>query len=76
MVTFIWEARNTAHLASHGVTPEVAEMVFWAGRDTIKATSTSWRFVTESEVEGRAYRLFFDMAADGETVYPVTCYPI
>ena len=54
----------------------MAEAMFNAGCDTIHGTSIRWRFVLESEVDGRIYRLFFDRTADGECIYPVTCYPV
>jgi len=55
---------------------QLAEAVFRNGQDDIHGTSIRWRFVLESEVDGRTCRLFFDRTRDGQTIYPVTCFPI
>ena len=73
---FLWDEKNIAHMERHRVSPELAEAVFLAGRDVIHGTSIRWRFVLESEVDGRTYRLFFDRSSDGTRIYPVTCCPV
>jgi len=75
-VEFLWDENNIKHLGHHGVSPQLAEAVFKAGCDAIHGTSVRWRFVLEAEIDGRIYRLFFDRTADGECIYPVTCYPV
>jgi len=72
---FLWDENNTRHLARHGVDPQLAEAVFRAGQDDIHGASLRWRFVLEAEVDGSAYRLFFDRTTQGDAIYPVTCYP-
>ena len=73
---FLWDANNVQHLERHGVSRPLAEAVFRSGCDAIHGTSLRWRFVLESEVEGRTYRLIFDRTPDGGCIYPVTCYRI
>ncbi len=72
---FLWDDNNTAHIGTHGVSPELAERVFWAGVDNMYASRTRHRYVIEAEVDGRPYRLLCDISAAG-TIYPVTCYPL
>ena len=72
---FLWDANNTAHLGKHGVSPEVAERVFWAGCGAITPARISHRWVIEAEVEGCQYRLIFDQSREG-MIYPITCFPL
>lgn len=72
---FLWDDNNTAHIEAHGVSPELAERVFWAGVDHMHASRTRHRYVIEAEVDGRLYRLLCDISAT-ETIYPVTCFPL
>jgi len=51
------------------------ERVFWAGVDGMQASRVRHRYVIEAEVDGRPYRLIFDVSAS-DTVYPVTCFPL
>jgi hypothetical protein len=69
----LWDANNTAHIARHGVTPELAERIIAAGQPM--RTPSSHRYIIETEMDGRNYRLVLDIANDG-TVYPVTAFPI
>ncbi len=70
---FVWDDNNTAHIGSHGVSPELAERVFWAGVDTMRASRMRHRYLIEAEVDGRMYRLVCDIGI-AETIYPVTCF--
>jgi uncharacterized DUF497 family protein len=72
---FIWDDNNLRHLASHGVTPEVAEAIFWAGIADTEESTTNNRYIIEAEVNGRAYRLVFDMSHE-KAIYPVTAFPL
>lgn len=72
---FIWNEQNTAHLAAHGVTPEIAEAVFYAGLSDMRPSSIRHRYILEAEVDGRAYRLICDISRDS-AVFPVTSYPL
>ena len=74
-MNFIWDDNNLRHLASHGVTRELAEMIFWAGIADADETPMSSRYIIEAEVNGRAYRLVFDMSREN-SVYPVTAFPL
>ncbi len=40
---FLWDDHNTAHIGTHGVSPELAESVFWTGADNMHATQTRHR---------------------------------
>ena len=35
---FLWDKNNTGHIGMHGVSPELAESVFWAGADNMHAS--------------------------------------
>lgn len=70
---FLWDENSTAHLGSHGVSPQLAERVFWAGCGSIAPSRIRHRWVIEAEVEGVLYRLIFDQSRDG-TLYPVSCF--
>lgn len=72
---FLWDAHNTAHLARHGITPALAEAIFQAGSDEIFPSRIAHRFAVEAEIDGRAYRLVFDLSRDG-ALYPVTCFSL
>lgn len=72
---FLWDDNNLKHLASHGVTPEMAEAVFLAGADDLRPSRTAHRYIVEGTLDGRDYRLVCDIAHDG-TVYAVTAYPL
>jgi uncharacterized DUF497 family protein len=69
---FLWDANNTAHIGKHGVSPELAERVFWAGVDNMWASRVRHRYVVEAEVDGRIYRMICDISADA--IYPVSCF--
>lgn len=71
---FLWDDNNTAHIGKHGVSPELAERVFWAGVDNMRASRVRHRYVIEAEVDGRSYRLICDISADA--IYPVSCFPL
>ena len=71
---FLWDANNTTHIGRHGVSPELAERVFWAGIDNMRATRVRHRYVIESEVDGRLFRMICDISA--EAIYPVSCFPL
>lgn len=72
---FLWDEHNAAHLARHGVTPELAEAIFHAGLDDIYPSRIPYRFAVEAEIDGRCYRLVFDRSREG-AIYPVTCFPL
>jgi uncharacterized DUF497 family protein len=72
---FLWDANNTAHLGKHGVSPELAERVFWAGCGAISPARIKHRWVIEAEVDGCLYRLIFDRSREG-AIYPITCFPL
>ena len=70
---FIWDDNNTAHILAHGVVQAMAEKVFWAGLEDMRASRTRHRYVIEAEVDGQVYRLICDISAS-ETIYPITCF--
>lgn len=72
---FLWDENNTEHLEQHGVSRELAERVFWAGVDHMRASRLRHRYLIEAEVDGRLYRLVCDISAS-EAIYPVTCFPL
>jgi hypothetical protein len=72
---FLWDEHNTAHLAAHGVSPGLAEAIFHAGSDEIFPSRIAHRFAVEADVDGRRYRLVFDVSREG-ALYPVTCFPL
>jgi uncharacterized DUF497 family protein len=72
---FLWDANNTEHIKAHGVSPDLAERVFWAGVDQMRASRVRHRYLIEAEVDGRIYRLLCDISA-AETIYPITCFPL
>ena len=72
---FLWDKNNTGHIGMHGVSPELAESVFWAGADNMHASQTRHRYLIEAEVDGRLYRLICDISASG-TIYPIACFPL
>ena len=72
---FLWDANNTIHIGRHGVSPELAERVFWAGVDEMQATQIRHRYLIETQVDGRLYRLICDISAAG-FIYTVTCFPL
>jgi uncharacterized DUF497 family protein len=60
---FLWNDKNLAHIRAHGVTREVAERVFWAGLENMRASRTRHRYVIEAEVDGQFHRLICDISA-------------
>ena len=73
VLNFIWDDNNLRHLASHGVTREIAEAVFLAGK--LHPSRIAHRYSVEATIGGRDYRLICDVARDG-AIYPVTAYTI
>jgi len=74
-MTFIWDDNNLSHLASHGVTRELAETIFRTGIADAEVSTMNNRYILEAEVDGRAYRLIFDLSHEG-SVYPITAFPL
>jgi uncharacterized DUF497 family protein len=74
-MNFIWDDNNRSHLASHGVTPELAEMIFWEGIESAIETTVRNRYSIEAEVNERPYRLVFDISHEA-SVYPITAFPL
>lgn len=72
---FLWDANNTRHIGQHGVSCQLAERVFWAGVDDMRASRTRHRYVIEAEVDGRLYRLICDISAS-QAIYPISCFPL
>ena len=44
---FLWDDHNTAHIGTHGVSPELAESVFWAGADNLHASQMRHRYLID-----------------------------
>jgi hypothetical protein len=74
-VKVLWDANNTAHIAKHGIAPDLAEKIFEAGLKDIRTTDLNSRYVIEAEIDDKKYRLVCDIAKNGR-VYPVTAFPI
>ena len=75
---FIWDERNIAHIAEHGVSPCVVEAVF-RSRDAVFSPSSlgSGRIECEGSADGRLYRLVFaSIGTEPAALYPITCFPI
>ena len=64
---FIWAKQNLSHLASHGVTPEIAEVLFHA-EDRLAAPSPQGhgRTVLEASHSGQVFRLVFTRVGPDE----------
>ncbi|MGA2081111.1 MAG: BrnT family toxin [Holophaga sp.] len=72
---FLWDENNISHIRKHGVSPDLAERVFWVGCRSIAPTRFHHRWVIEAEVDGRNYRLVFDRSRE-DIIYPVACFPL
>jgi len=72
---FLWDENNSSHIRGHGVSPERAEAVFWAGCHAIAPTQVRHRWLIEAEVEGQCFRLIFDRSQE-DRIYPITCFRI
>lgn len=73
---WIWEPENLEHLASHGVSPDMAEAIF-DSEDACFAPSESGkgRIVCEGSIGDRLYRLIFCRVGEGE-LYAITAFRI
>lgn len=73
---FAWDAQNRCHLARHGVSPEIAEAVFFSDdRQIEESIHGQGRYECEASHGGRWYRLVFTVLSEYE-LYPITCFPI
>ena len=73
---FIWVEQNLAHLASHGVTPELVEALFHAkDRKAAPSAQGQDRNVLEASHSGRTYRLVFTMVGPDE-FFVITGFPL
>jgi hypothetical protein len=72
----IWDETNTAHIARHKVTPELAEKIIEAGLPSLASIQAKIRYVIEATIGDKHYRLVFDSMDDGCSIYPVTAFPI
>jgi uncharacterized DUF497 family protein len=70
---FLWDENNRAHLNAHGISPRLAESVFWTGLVDMRQTCVKHRYVIEAELAGTVYRLVCDISMSG-TIYPVACF--
>ena len=73
-MVILWEQNNIAHLAKHGVTPELAEKIIKEG--AITRSIIKCRYIIEATIVDKHYRLVCDIATDGTTIYPVTAFRI
>ena len=72
---FIWDVNNTAHIARHGITPELAEKIVEAGWNGMYPGKYHDRYIMEATIDDRHYRMICDISKNG-AIYPVTAYPI
>lgn len=57
---FVWVEQNLAHLANHGIGPDLAEAIFHAPDQRAAPSSQGkGRNILEASIEGRLYRLVF-----------------
>jgi hypothetical protein len=74
-VEFIWDSHNLKHLAKHGLTQELAETILMTGIQDATETTMRHLCMIETAVDGRAYRMIFDMSRDA-AIYTVTAFPL
>jgi uncharacterized DUF497 family protein len=73
---FIWATQNLTHLAGHGVTPEIAEALFFAeDRRAAPSAQGHGRTVIEASHSGRIFRMVFTLVGPDE-IFVITAFPI
>ena len=74
---FIWDEKNTTHFAEHGVTPAIAEAVFFSPDARFAPSMQGMgRIECEGSFEGRLYRLVFSKVGETKALYPISSFPI
>jgi hypothetical protein len=73
-VKVLWDANNTAHIAKHGIAPDLAEKIIEAGN--FVSTKPDGRYFVEATIDDRHYRLVCDVTPDIAVLYPVTAFPL
>jgi hypothetical protein len=74
-MNILWDENNVAHIARHGITPELAEKVIEVGWSGTRPASTNNRYILEATIGGKKYRVICDVSKGG-AIYPVTAYPL
>jgi uncharacterized DUF497 family protein len=72
---FIWNDKNEAHAAEHGITPDEFEEVV-CGPDEVKRSRSSGRPIAFGETSTGKYIACVYEVLDDFTVIPVTAYEI
>lgn len=70
---FVWTQQNIAHIARHGLTPELVEAVFLAPDFSQQQTEREERWIAEGTLRGKLYRIVY-ARTDDESVYPITAH--
>jgi len=64
ITAFLWDERNVEHIATHGVSPEEAEQVFWKIRGVRRARSGRYVAIGPTEA-GRHLFIVFGYFGNG-----------